>query len=64
MRVQSILGQIGRPIAPLEFESLLRDGPISSRGKQEDDAFARLYRGYDATCLDSWVSIPPLPSFF
>ena len=64
MRVQSILGQIGRPIAPLEFESLLRDGPIGSHGKQEDGAFARLYRGYDATCLNSWVSIPSLPSFF
>ena len=60
-RVQLILGQIGRPIAPLEFKFLLRNGPIGSHGKQEDDAFARLYRGYDATCLDSWVSIPPSP---
>ena len=63
-RVQLILGQIGRPVAPLEFKFLLRNGPIGSHGKQEDDAFARLYRGYDATCLDSWVSIPPPPLLF
>jgi len=53
-RAQSILSRIGGPVGPLEFVALILEDVTSSQEKLEDDAFVRLYRGYDSTFLDGW----------
>jgi len=55
-RCRRILAYAGeRAILPGEFCSCLQDPPIATRSTMEDNAFIRLYRGYNARDLASWV---------
>jgi len=55
-RCRRILAYAGeRAILPGEFSSCLQDPPMATRSTMEDNAFIRLYRGYDARDLASWV---------
>jgi hypothetical protein len=55
-RSQCILSRVGSAVTASEFAALFNDHPSASRQKQEDDSLVKLYRGYDDSDLDSWVS--------
>jgi len=59
--VNDILGCIGDPITAGEFAVLLANDQSGSCQKQEDDAFVRLYRGYDEQDIKSWVCLVYFP---
>jgi hypothetical protein len=43
------------PVRPEELIALIERGAIGSAQKNEDGAFARIYRGYSLSSLDDWV---------
>lgn len=57
-RTRTILGNAAtHSVSPSEFISHMEYGSVGSRQKIEDEAFTRMYRGYDASDLDSWVRL-------
>ena len=52
---QGILSRIGGAVTASEFAALFDDRPSTLRQKEEDDSLVKLYKGYDASDLESWV---------
>jgi hypothetical protein len=48
---------------PDKLIALIQGGAICTTQKMEDEAFARIYRGYSLGTLDQWVGVPPTPIF-